>query len=119
MKIYPAIYSVQNGIVELLIPDFPGMLIEGKTLVEATEKAKKLIIAQGKLPEPSNMNNTHLVEGEHIIMLPITEYAGKNTKRIRRNVTIPQYLNDWAKQTGINVSQVLTEALDQKFKTAD
>lgn len=29
MKIYPAIYSVQNGIVELLIPDFPGMLIEG------------------------------------------------------------------------------------------
>ncbi|WP_412989713.1 hypothetical protein ACLJJ6_01560 [Pediococcus siamensis] len=117
MKIYPAVYSVQNGVVELLIPDFPGMMIEGETLVQATEKAEKLITAQAHLPEPSDMKNTHLVEGEHVIMLPINEYAGKNTKRIRRNVTIPQYLNDWAKQSGINVSQVLTDALDQKFKT--
>lgn len=119
MKIYPAVYSVQNGIVELLIPDFPGMLIEGENLVKATEKAEKQITAQGNLPEPSVMNNNHLVEGEHIIMLPINECAGKSTKRIRRNVTIPQYLNDWAKQTGINVSQILTEALDKKFKTTE
>ncbi|GEL16073.1 hypothetical protein [Pediococcus cellicola] len=117
MKIYPAVYSVRNDLVELIVPDFPGMLIEGKTLVEATEKAEKLITSQLKMPEPSDMKNTHLVEGEHMIMLPINEYSGKNTKRIRRNVTIPQYLNDWAKQSGINVSQVLTEALDQKFKT--
>lgn len=119
MKIYPAIYSVQNGSVELLIPDFPGMLIEGETLVQATEKAEKLILAQDKMPAPSDMKSTHLIEGEHVIMVPIAEHETKNTKRIRRNVTIPQYLNDWAKQTGINVSQILTETLDQQFKTTE
>ncbi|AMV63423.1 Phage-related protein [Pediococcus damnosus] len=119
MKIYPAIFSGRNGSVELLIPDFPGMLIEGDTLVQATEKAEKAIMAQDEMPEPSDMKHTHLVEGENVIMIPIEEHETKNTKRIRRNVTIPQYLNDWAKQTGINVSQILTEALDQKFKTTE
>ena len=34
---------------------------------------------------------------------------------VRKNVTLPSYLNDMAKKAGVNFSQVLQEALKQRF----
>lgn len=44
------------------------------------------------------------------------EYVKRtNTKSVRKNVTIPSYLNEMAKSIGINFSQVLTDALKVEF----
>ncbi len=34
-------------------------------------------------------------------------------KTVRRNVTIPESLNEWAKLNNVNVSKVTTEALKE------
>lgn len=44
------------------------------------------------------------------------EYARKSEiKTVRRNVSIPSYLNELAKRNNINVSQLLQEALKEEF----
>ena len=46
----------------------------------------------------------------------MTRWQAKHGKTVRRNVTIPEGLNNWAKENSINVSQVVTEALSQMQK---
>ena len=39
-----------------------------------------------------------------------------HSKKVRKNVTIPEYLNTLAEEKHLNFSQVLTEALELKLK---
>ena len=38
-----------------------------------------------------------------------------HSKKVRKNVTIPEWLNDLAEENNLNFSQVLTEALELKL----
>ena len=51
-----------------------------------------------------------------LVGVDMLEYARKSeVKTIRRNVSIPSYLNELAKRNNINVSQLLQEALKEEF----
>ncbi|EJF33646.1 hypothetical protein [Weissella koreensis] len=41
------------------------------------------------------------------------EYRKGRSKTVRRNISIPEYLNNIAKKQNINVSKVTTEALEE------
>jgi len=51
-----------------------------------------------------------------LVGVDMLEYARKSeVKTVRRNVSIPSYLNELAKRNNINVSQLLQEALKEEF----
>lgn len=52
-----------------------------------------------------------------IVGLDIKEYV-KSAKKttVRRNVSIPQYLNEYAKRNKINVSKLISDILEEKFE---
>ena len=73
------------------------------------------------MAEPSDINNISIEQGKFyksgtsyvsLVDVDFAEYRRKvDTKSVRRNVTLPHWLNVEADNAGINVSKVLQEAL--------
>lgn len=106
------------------IPDF-DQFTEGKDLAEAIYMARDAIGMMGvyyedtgrAIPQPGSVS-TELEEGEFISYVDIdfTEYRMKHEKRfVKKNCTIPYYLERAAEKQGINFSRVLSEALAERL----
>lgn len=130
--IYPVIFTQTDDIVLIEVPDL-GILTEGSDMLNAVEMARDAIGLKGitledrnqAIPEPSQIrqidsnNGTFSKEGTSYVTLvdiDFTEYRKKiDTKAVRRNVTLPSWLNKEAEKAHINVSKVLQQALMEQL----
>ncbi len=123
--IYPAVFypfSDGSGGYVVEFPDLPGCVTEGKNLEEAFEMATDAAsgwvldeLEEGN-PVPKASNYEDVVSREYgqinMVLLDMDAYAEKyGEKAVRKNVTIPAWLNTFAEKQKINFSQVLQEAL--------
>lgn len=125
--VYPVIFTkLREGGYMAYVPDMK-INTQGENLAEAIEMARDAIGLMGidmeddhkKLPEPSKLNDI-AKENEHDIItfvdVDFTEYRRQNdTRSVRRNVTLPGWLNFAAEKSGINVSAVLQAALKKEL----
>ena len=123
--VYPSIfypYSDGSGGYVVEFPDLPGCVTGGKNLQEALEMARDAAsgwilgeLEEGNLvPKASEYLEIHPKENGQVnmILLDIDAYAEQyGEKAVRKNVTIPAWLNTFAEKQRINFSQVLQEAL--------
>lgn len=128
--IYPAVFypfSDGSGGYTVEFPDLPGCVTEGKDLEEAFEMATDAAsgwvleeLEEGNtVPEPSDYADVKPRKGGrvNIVLLDIDKYAEKyGEKAVRKNVTIPAWLNTFAEKRKINFSQVLQEAILTKVQ---
>ena len=128
--IYPAVFypfSDGSGGYTVEFPDLPGCITEGKDLEEAFEMATDAAsgwvleeLEEGNtVPEPSDYVEVKPREGGrvNIVLLDIDKYAEKyGEKAVRKNVTIPAWLNTFAEKRKINFSKVLKEAILTKVQ---
>lgn len=124
-KAYPIVLTpVEHGFV-VYVPDF-NINTEGKTMANAIEMARDAIGIVGidfedekkSLPVPSNLKNVHSKENEIVSLVDIdfVEYRKKNDMRsVKKNCTLPSWLNEKAEAEHINFSAVLQEALKQRL----
>lgn len=129
--IYPVIFTQVKDCVLIEVPDLE-ILTEGKDMADAIDMARDAIGLKGislddktDIPAPSNFKDvdpkkgTFANEGESYVSLvdiDFVEYRRKNdNKTVRRNVTLPNWLNQEAESAHLNVSRVLQEALMQKL----
>lgn len=126
---YPAIFTKLTEGYAAHVPDFP-LDTQGDCLAEAIEMARDAIGIMGidieddnkPLPEPSAPGSLTCGAGEFISMVDIdfTEYRRANELRtVRRNVSLPSWLNEEAEKAGINVSAVLQTALKQELQVSE
>ena len=123
--IYPAVfypYSDNSGGYVVEFPDLPGCVTGGKNLEEAMEMAVDAAsgwildeLEEGN-PVPKASGYEEIVPKENgqvnMVLLDIDAYAERyGEKAVRKNVTIPAWLNTFAEKQRINFSQVLQEAL--------
>ena len=123
--IYPAVfypYSDNSGGYVVEFPDLPGCVTGGKNLEEAMEMAVDAAsgwildeLEEGN-PVPKASGYGEIVPKENgqvnMVLLDIDAYAERyGEKAVRKNVTIPAWLNTLAEKQRINFSQVLQEAL--------
>lgn len=125
IMIYPAVlypFSDGSGGYVVEFPDLPGCVTEGKDLQEAilmgTDAASGWILDEleegNKVPEPSDYKKVEVRDGGmvNLFTLDMDAYAEKyGEKSVRKNLTIPAWLNTFAEKNNINFSQVLQEAL--------
>ena len=123
---YPIVVSKGQKYLIVYVPDF-DIKTQGKNLTDAIEMARDVIGLAGivmedenePLPEPSDFNSVKKKSESDIVTLvdvDFDEYRKKNdTKTVRRNVTLPSWLDFEAKQSGINVSAVLQKALKKEL----
>ena len=133
---YPACFFKEKNGYFVIFPDL-DLTTHGETLEQAL--AATIDCLAGCLyqfeqngetgPKPSPMDEINLVdiakklganvEGSftNIITVDVAEYAKIHFKKsVRKNLTIPAWLNNAALEQNINFSQVLQEALVAKLK---
>lgn len=127
-KMYPVIFTQTPDIVLVEVPDLE-ILTQGTDIENAFDMARDAISItiismednNESIPGPTKMADIDMVqatftnEGESftsIVDVDITEYRKRiDTRPVRRNVSLPCWLNHEADLAGINVSRVLQEAL--------
>jgi len=127
--VYPVcFYLEEDGSYSVDVPDLLGCVTQGGNLANAIEMA--IDAASGwilstledgeELPKPSKIEDIKL-EYENgmvnYVMLDIDSYAEKHgDKAIRKNLTIPAWLNTIAEKHNVNFSHVLQNALQAELK---
>lgn len=124
---YPIILTPDEVGYVVYIPDF-SINTEGDTLTEAIEMARDAIGLMGidmqddgtTLPEPSDFTTIqkNSADGDIVTLVDVdfAEYRRKNDLRtVKKNCTIPSWLNFEAEKAGINFSAVLQAALKKEL----
>lgn len=124
--VYPILMSLEEDFVLVTIPDF-DVNTQGTDLSDAIEMARDAIGLVGismqdageDLPTATPMcdvmkeNETDIVT---LVDVDFAEYRRKNDmKAVKKNCTIPSWLNYAAEQAGLNFSNLLAEAIKQKL----
>lgn len=133
--VYPAIfYKAIEGGYYVIFPDL-GCVTQGEDIKETFFMAENCLgtwlydffLKNKDLPTSSNIKDVVIDEKEKefsiledsfvsLVGIDLGEYAKKCSKKvIRKNVAIPSYLNEMAKNMNINVSKVLKDALEKEF----
>lgn len=100
-------------------PNIQGMVTDGESIAEALENAKDalatILANMSKRPEVQDPRKWKLSKDQQTswVSVNLTRWLNKNVKTVRRNITLPEDLNTWAKENGINVSKVATDALHE------
>lgn len=122
---YPIIMSRGADHIIVYVPDF-NINTQGADYADAMEMARDAIGLIGidmeddkePIPQPSPLEAVAAAQGAVVSLVDVdfTEYRRKNDMRtIRRNVSLPSWLDAAAKEAGINVSAVLAQALKQEL----
>ncbi len=130
--VYPVIFTPSENVILIEVPDLE-ILTEGESIVNAIDMARDAIglkiisleYDKTEIPNPTNLfdinieNSTFAEEGKSYVSMvdvDITEYRKKvDNKSVRRNITLPNWLNVEAEKAHINVSKVVQEALMEKL----
>lgn len=131
-RVYPAILTPTKKNILVEIPDLQ-ILTEGKDLGDAIKMARDAIGLKGislqdagkAIPDASAAQEiriskgTFAGEGEGLLTLVDIDFdiyrRKMDQKMVRRNVTLPNWLNVAAEEANINVSGVLQEALKKRL----
>lgn len=130
-QVYPVFIAEYKKEYLVYVPDM-DIYTEGKTMADAIEMARDAIGLKGvdyeddtrAIPSPSSRENALTIAKANtdifdysmgiltLVDVNFTEYRRRmDNKAVRRNVTLPNWLNMEAEKAQINVSRVLQEAL--------
>lgn len=133
---YPVLIAQHGAVFLVYIPDM-DIYTEGISIVDAIEMARDAIGLKGidleddgiELPIPSTSEEALRKAKKDTedfdystgvlayVDVDFAEYRRKHeNKTVRRNVTLPNWLNIEAEKARINVSKVLQEALKEKLQ---
>ncbi len=129
MKVcYPVILTkCEDGSGYLVtIPDFDNNTF-GETITEAIDMARDAISVLGvsyedrrqELPKPSELAELNCKSNEIKTLVDADLGAYRrmlDNRAVKKNCTIPSWLNEKAEQANINFSAVLQEALKQRLQ---
>lgn len=117
LKIYPAIFHEENGFwVEF--PDLEGCNSCGATLEEAMEMAQEalglylvsLVEDHLELPQATSIKDIKTEDVVSYISVDVDKYR-RNTKAVKKTLSIPAWLAEEAERNNLSLSKVLQEGL--------
>lgn len=124
--VYPVIFTKLDKGYMAFVPDME-INTQGDDLAEAIYMARDAIGLVGidmeddekELPRPTSLEEVEHQPGEIVSLVDVdlTAYRKAHEQRtVRRNVSLPSWLNERADEAGINVSAVLQKALRQELR---
>lgn len=123
--IYPAVFTpyFDEGGYDVSIPDLPDCFASGDTLAEAIEDAVNqasgailsIMERGGDVPPASEYQDIKVDDEDDfvsLIVLDMGAYSDAHAqKSVRKNITIPAWLNAYGEAHHVNFSRVLQDAL--------
>lgn len=137
-NVYPVIFTPLNDKKDTVLVEVPDLkiLTEGYGMSDAIYMARDAIGLKGisyeddgmDIPDASNLSDINVSEGTFaedgegyvsLVDIDFVEYRRRvDNKTVRRNVTLPNWLNQEAEKAHLNVSKVLQEALMMKLNVS-
>ena len=122
--VYPAIFTPfedRDGYT-VEIPDLPGCVTEGDNLLEAidmgVDAASGWILGEiedgNEFPAPSAVEALNVPKGSftNLLVLDMAAYAEQyGNKAVRRNITIPAWLDTYVQKNNLSLSKVVQDSL--------
>lgn len=123
---YPIIITTNKASPKYLFtansPDLPSLHASAKDLDTLIKKVRDTV-AEYLLLNPGiktpNVTDWQIENNQKIvwILIDLEDWINRtHVKTIRRSVTIPEYLNEWAKKNKVNVSRLVTQKLRELYK---
>lgn len=118
--IYPAVFHEDSDGVWVEFPDLQGCQSYGETIQEVLDSAKEalegycvtLLEEKRKLPAASDIKT--IKPGENaftsLVETDLTTHFAKQ-KSVKKTLTIPAWMNDFAVEKGLNCSAILQEGI--------
>ena len=129
-NVYPIVLTQGEKFIVVHVPDF-DIGTQGTDIADAMEMARDAIGIVGidmeddgeKLPAPSDIAAVRADYPDAVVTLvdvDFAEYRRKNDMRaVKKNCTIPSWLNFEAERAGVNFSAVLQAALKRELKITE
>lgn len=128
-KAYPITLTRDGDFYVVFVPDF-NLNTQGECIAEAMEMARDVIGMAGcyrqdegqPIPQPSSVRDIRTDEDTVVTLVDVDfkEYRRKHDNRtVRKNLTIPSWLNEEAEAAGLVFSDVLKQALKQELNIFD
>ena len=130
--VYPAVFypDPDSLAFAVTVPDLPGCVSGGDSLASAIamgeDAASGWILGEledgNEVPPASDIKDIHpdpeIGEGfVSLLSLDMDAYAAKyGSKSVRKNLTIPAWLNTFAEAEQLNISKVLQDALTALYE---
>ena len=120
MKIaYPAIIHEEEGAFWVEFPDLEGCFSDGDSVADAISNASDALggyvcsLMDSDLPVPGASDIKEIVAEDGFTTMVISDPLAykKNTKSVKKTLSIPEWLNIEAEKRHINFSSVLQQAL--------
>ncbi len=126
-KTYPVILQKDSFGYLVKIPDLDTQT-QGRNLSEAISMARDAISIlgitiqdeNGVIPEPRDIKKIKKEEDEIITLVDVDFFAYRQTlekKSVKKNCTLPAWLNKKAEEAGINFSKTLQKALLRELES--
>ncbi len=127
---YPIIMTQGQEKIIVYIPDFK-INTQGENYVDAIEMARDAIGLMGidmeddgeQLPMPRSVAEARKDAGNGLVTLVDVDFAEyrrrTEVKTVRRNVSLPSWLDAAAREADVNVSAVLSKALKKELRISD
>lgn len=125
-QVYPIILTPSEGGYVVTVPDF-DINTQGDDYAEAMFMARDAICMAGlvmedegmALPAPSELSAIHPENEGDVVALVDVDIAAyrrrEEMRTVKKNCTIPSWLNYAAEQAGLNFSSLLAEAIREKL----
>ena len=124
--VYPAIFTPENGMYNVVFPDLESCYTCGDNLADAMYMAEDVLAftlydferENRSIPAPSDLKDIQVSDNEfvNLIACDTIEYQKRNNnKAVKKTLSIPEWLNEAATAAGLNFSQVLQIALKQQL----
>ena len=125
--VYTAIFEPQEGGgYAVKVPDVPGCVTSGKDINEAMELAKDALAGclcsaedhDYPIAAPTLPGAFDVLDGAFAALIDVdtNQYRAETDNRsVRKNVSIPAWMETRAERSGISLSQTLQEALRKKL----
>lgn len=122
--VYPAVFAANDdGSYTITYPDLPGCISEGKSLENALEMAQSALTQwigylnekKQTLPKPTPIKKVSVDETEFANLIRTDV---KDGRAVKRTVSIPKWMDEKVSESGLSLSRVLQDALNDRFSHA-
>lgn len=120
--VYPALFHANDdGSYTITFPDLPGCISERKSIANAMYMAQSALTQWVEymadknlsLPAASAISDISTTQNEFVNLIRVEI---KDTRAVRRTVSIPKWMDDLVSESGLSLSRVLQDALRERLK---
>ncbi|MCQ9619114.1 type II toxin-antitoxin system HicB family antitoxin [Weissella cibaria] len=125
-RVYDVIVHMDEDGTWAEVPAMQGLYAQGEGFYGAVASVQEAVENYLQTSDEVSINENvereelerNLGPNEHLatIVFDMAKFKKRNSKAVRKNVTVPGYLVEIAKENGDSLSEILAHALEQKYR---